>query len=66
MIMEPNCFKRSCKYFLGVKNDGDESTERVYCTAFPDKIPDAIAYGDNPHRKPYPGDHGIQFEKAEE
>lgn len=32
------------------------------CDAFPDKVPDEILKGDNNHRSPYPGDHGIQFE----
>ena len=65
MIAEPNCHKRSCKHFLGVKNDGSELTERVYCKAFPDRIPSSIAYGPNDHLKPYPGDHGKQFEQGE-
>lgn len=33
------------------------------CKAFKDKIPDKIWSGENDHKKPYPGDHGIQFEK---
>lgn len=64
MIIEPNCYKRRCKNFIGVsQSDGTEQTERVVCKAFPDGIPDEIAYGDNKHLKPYPGDNGIQFEK---
>jgi hypothetical protein len=63
MIAEPNCYRRRCKHFIGVKNDGDETTERVVCAAFPDGIPDEIAYGENDHTAPYPGDGGIQFEE---
>ena len=65
MLAMPNCAFRNCKHFIGRKNDGDEMTERVCCKAFPGKIPDGIAYGKNLHTKPYPGDHGIQFEAAE-
>lgn len=32
------------------------------CNAFPYAIPDEIWRGDNDYKKPYPGDHGIQFE----
>ena len=63
MIREPNCFKRHCKFFIGVTNDGDETTERVVCEAFPDGIPEEIAYGDNKHTGPVKGDHGIRYEE---
>ena len=42
-----------------------EESEVVFCKAFPDGIPNEIAYGDNPHLEPYPGDHGIRFEPRE-
>lgn len=67
MLIKSNCRKRGCKHFLGVKNDSkpfDEQEERVVCRAFPDRIPNVIAYGDNKHLKPFRGDHGIQFEKG--
>ena len=63
MLAEPNCRKRNCKHFEGVvTDDGDESTERVVCKAFPNGIPDEIAYGDNRHIAPFKGDGGIQYE----
>jgi hypothetical protein len=64
MISEPQCYKRGCVHFLGVKNDGDESSERVICKAFPEGIPSVIAYENNLHVKPYPGDGGIQYEQG--
>jgi hypothetical protein len=48
----------SCKYL----NTGSFQ-EPFTCKAFPEGIPDEIWRGDNDHKKPYPGDHGIQFEK---
>ena len=62
MLAEPKCYTRKCAHFLGVKQpDGTEETECVYCVAFPDGIPDDIAYGRNLHTKPVAGDHGFQF-----
>jgi hypothetical protein len=59
-LPESNCSKRDCLHFRGIKEGG-----AVTCDAFPEGIPKEIAYGPNPHRKPFPGDHGIQYEKAE-
>ena len=66
MLIEPRCSVRRCKHFLGVvQPDGTESTERNYCSAFPDGIPGDIAYGDNLHLDPVEGDLGIQYEQEE-
>jgi hypothetical protein len=35
------------------------------CPAFPDGIPDAIWLRENTHTSPYPGDHGIQFQRRQ-
>jgi hypothetical protein len=65
MIQEPNCFKRKCKHNPRVyQPDGTELTERVICDAFPDQIPDEIAYGKNKHLAVHPDqDNDIVFEK---
>lgn len=38
---------------------------REVCTAFPQGIPGAILQGKNDHRRPFPGDHGIQWAPIE-
>jgi len=63
MINEPQCWIRKCKFFIGVKNEGGEKNECVVCKAFPNGIPDEIAYGDNLHLEVYPGDNGIRYEE---
>ena len=55
MLAEPRCWTRHCKHFIGVSQpDGTEMSERNVCKAFPEKIPDNIAYGNNPHDTPQP------------
>ncbi len=67
MLDEPKCYTRNCKYFKGVKWLGrEESSEVPFCQAFPRGIPATIAYGDNLHLGPYPGDHGIRYAPKEQ
>jgi hypothetical protein len=64
MFLAPNCYKRSCVHFLGVADPNapdDDDRQRPRCRAFPDGIPEEIAYGDNEHLEPVEGDHGITF-----
>ena len=75
MIQECKCYKRRCKYYLGVENpienpideksDKDYTEEFEYhiCAAFNYGIPDDISYGDNDHTKPIKNDNGKQFDK---
>lgn len=60
--LPPDCLR--CKHF-------NENYERPMgtpsrCEAFPEGIPEAIYSRGEPHTKPWPGDHGIQFEPREE
>ncbi len=49
-----------CKHMRTVVKNG-----KMTCDAFPDGIPDEILTAKVDHYKPYPGDHGIQFEPRE-
>ena len=62
MIPEPRCYARRCRHFTGVVGE-DEAQQHVTCAAFPDGIPEDIAYGDNKHLTPYPNDNGIRYER---
>lgn len=64
MLEEPKCSIRKCKHYKGIAQpDGTELTERNVCKAFPEKIPDVIAYGANKHLVPFEGDRGTQYER---
>lgn len=66
MLATPRCYERRCRYFLGVAGGADadvEVGERVVCRAFDDGIPATIAYGDNLHAAPLPGqENDLVFE----
>lgn len=50
MLAEPQCSIRRCKHLLGVAQpNGEETSEVCVCVAYPDGIPDDIAYGDDKH-----------------
>ena len=50
MLAEPRCRERACVHFRGVLQGADgELSERVVCAAYPDRIPDDVAYGADLH-----------------
>lgn len=57
MILEPRCSQRRCKHLTGVfQPTGEEQGgELPACAAFPEGIPDDIAYGPNLHLVPVEG-----------
>ena len=64
MLLEPNCVTRNCGHYAGVDQpDGTEASERHVCLAFPEGIPDRIAYGDDEHLEIAKDQHGeVVFE----
>jgi hypothetical protein len=68
MLIVPECFKRRCIHLLGAEKSDpeDEETEYLVCEAFPGGIPDEIAYGDNLHLTPLPGqENSIVYERED-
>ena len=65
MLNEPECSKRHCAHFIGIRRigGGEERHERPVCHAFPTGIPRAIAYGDDPHILHHEGDAGIVYQE---
>jgi len=61
MTVVPLCF--DCKHLTRLPT-GDLPPGPLRCTAFPREIPQDIQLAEFDHRKPHPGDHGIQFEPA--
>ena len=53
----PICY--DCRHF-------DPEKWKFKCKAFPEKIPEEIENLKADHRKPYPGDNGIQFSPTDE
>lgn len=59
------CYKRGCKHWDGFKKVAPDVIANV-CDAFPNGIPDQIAFGQNKHLKPLEGQpNDIVFEKEE-
>lgn len=51
--LPPICM--DCRFFR-------DNSDGFTCDAFPKGVPEPIIQSEHDHHKPYPGDHGIQFE----
>lgn len=65
MIATPRCVERKCVHFEGIyaPDPNSERGQRPRCAAFPRGIPNEIAYGNDLHADPFPGDHGVQYKR---
>lgn len=59
-------YSEVCVYCRHMRHGMRRGGKGRLCDAFPDGIPMPIWLGENDHRQPYPGDHGIQFESVDE
>lgn len=62
MIELSNCQLRGCVHFSGII--GEHIEARPACKAFPDGIPEVIAYGPEKHLESIKGDGGVVFGKT--
>jgi hypothetical protein len=62
MVTLPWC--TYCKHVALEEKTRANGEKYLPCSAFPNGIPDEILADQFKHDKPYPGDHGIQFESA--
>jgi hypothetical protein len=61
----------TCIHFLRTFTDPPLNSRvsdlsRWRCEAFPNGMPDAIMYDEFDHHDPFPGDHGMQYQAADE
>ena len=57
MVLISQCMV--CRHFR------QESGETLTCDAYRERIPDPIFFNEKDHRRPLPGDHGIQWDALE-
>jgi hypothetical protein len=53
---EIKIYSPTCTFCINLRD-----LDKRLCYAFPEGIPLEIWNGENDHKKPYPGDHGITF-----
>jgi len=56
MMSAPKCYDRNCIYYMGHDHVGDKLIQT--CAAYPEGIPDSIAYGDDLHHTVLDGQVG--------
>jgi len=56
MMSMPKCYDRNCIHYMGHDTINDKLVQT--CTAFPEGIPDSIAYGEDLHFEVLDGQNG--------